>query len=212
MKKEIPLNVSVRGRNDRIAQENRDRFKKLGLRVVNVIGSPGCGKTAILEYTARKLGKKLAVIEGDLATTADADRILAQGGRAVQIETGGGCHLNAEMGQKAFGSLDLKGVEVLVIENVGNLVCPAAYDLGEDEKVAVLSLPEGDEKPRKYPDLFIRAGLVLINKIDLKPVMEYDIARVKSDCAKLNSKLRVLEVSAKTGQGMEAWLEYLIKK
>jgi hydrogenase nickel incorporation protein HypB len=209
VKKEIPVGLPVRERNDLIAGENRKFFQGKKLRVLNVIGSPGCGKTSILEYSARKLGKKLAVIEGDLATAQDAQRILAAGSAAVQIETGGGCHLNAEQVQKALGSLDLSGVEVLIIENVGNLVCPAAYDLGEDAKVAVLSLPEGDEKPSKYPNLFLRADLVLINKMDLKPVMDYDIGRVRSDCKKLNAQATILEVSAKTGEGMGEWMGYV---
>jgi len=211
MPKEIPLNLSLREKNDLTARENRKRFKDLGLRVLNMIGSPGSGKTAILEYTARKLGKKLAVIEGDVATTRDADRVRACGCQAVQIETGGGCHLNAEQVQKAFGQIDPAGVGVLIIENVGNLVCPAAWDLGEDAKVAVLSLPEGEEKPSKYPALFVRAQAVLITKIDLKAVLDYNLEQVKADCRKLNSQAAILELSAKTGEGMEGWLEYLTK-
>lgn len=208
--KKLDIRTSLQERNDRIASENRRLFGRHKLRVFNLIGSPGCGKTSLLEASARVLKNRLAVIEGDVMTTRDADRILAQGSQAVQIQTGGGCHLNAEMVRKSLSDIDFEPVDVLVIENVGNLVCPSTFDLGEAAKVAMISLPEGDEKPVKYPALFVRAELVVINKIDLKPVMDYNLERVRSDCRKLNSAVKVLEVSAKTNEGLDAWIQYLL--
>ncbi len=208
--KKLDIRTSLQERNDQIASENRRLFGRHKLRVFNLIGSPGCGKTSLLEASARVLKNRLAVIEGDVMTTRDADRILAQGSQAVQIQTGGGCHLNAEMVRKSLSDIDFEPVDVLVIENVGNLVCPSTFDLGEAAKVAMISLPEGDEKPVKYPALFVRAELVVINKIDLKPVMDYNLERVRSDCRKLNSAVKVLEVSAKTNEGLDAWIQYLL--
>jgi hydrogenase nickel incorporation protein HypB len=210
MTKKISINTSLKAQNDLIAAANRNLFQDKNLKVYNLIGSPGCGKTSLLEATAAILKDRLAVIEGDVKTTQDADRILRAGSQAVQIQTGGACHLNAEMVQKALPDINFDGVDVLVIENVGNLVCPSTFDLGENAKVAVLSLPEGDEKPVKYPALFTRAGLVLINKIDLKPVMDYSIERVKSDCLKLKSDVKIIEISAKTLEGVGAWIKYLL--
>ena len=209
MSRKIELSVSLKERNNEVAEENRQAFKKYVLKVLNLIGSPGCGKTTILESTAKILRGKLAVIEGDLATEIDTDRLKNNGCQAVQIQTGGGCHLNAEMVQKAFKKINIFQVEFLIIENVGNLVCPATFDLGEDLKVAVLSLPEGDDKPAKYPGLFIRSKILLINKIDLEPLVDFDIRRIKADCRKLNPDLHILKISAKTGKGMEDWLKYL---
>jgi len=203
----ISINESPREKNDRIAEGNRKRLEDF--RVLNMIGSPGAGKTSILEKTAELLGRKLAVIEGDVQTDLDAERITRYGTSAVQIETGGACHLNAEQVGNALDSLELEGVKVIIIENVGNLVCPSAFDLGEDAKVAVVSLPEGDEKPLKYPNLFMRSKAVIVNKIDLAGILEYDISRVRKDCTRLNSKARIFEISAKTGEGMEEWISYL---
>ena len=205
----ININESPREKNDRIAEENRKRLADF--RVLNMIGSPGAGKTAILEKTAELLGQKLAVIEGDIQTDLDAGRITMHGSRAVQIETGGACHLNAQMVKDALSQLDLAGVETVIIENVGNLVCPSGFDLGEDAKVAVVSLPEGDEKPIKYPNLFMRAQAVIINKIDLAQLLEYNIERVKNDCRKLNSSVKIFEISAKTGQGIDGWIDFLLE-
>jgi hydrogenase nickel incorporation protein HypB len=210
--KKININSSLKERNDRFAAANREFFCDKKLRVLNLIGSPGCGKTSLLEASAKILKKRLAVIEGDVKTTRDADRIVRAGARAVQIQTGGACHLNAEMIQKVLADISVEGVDVLVIENVGNLVCPSTFDLGEAAKIAMVSLPEGDEKPCKYPALFTRADLVLINKIDLKPVMDYSTERVKSDCRKLRSDVRIFEVSAKTGEGVDEWIQYLLGK
>ena len=209
MPERIDINTSLREQNDRIAAANRAFFRERRLRVYNLIGSPGCGKTALLEATAGVLKERLVVIEGDVKTMQDADRITRAGSRAVQIETGGSCHLNAAMIQRALEGLDLEGADILVIENVGNLVCPSSFDLGEAAKVAMVSLPEGDEKPCKYPALFTRVSMVLINKTDLEAVMEYSTERVKSDCRKLRSGVGIIEMSAKTGEGVDEWLRFL---
>jgi len=201
--------ISVRAKNAVSAEENRRIFREKGLFVLNLIGSPGCGKTSLLERTARHFGSRMAVIEGDVKTALDAQRIEAAGVRAVQIETGGACHLDAAMIAGALSRLDLGGVDVLFIENVGNLVCPAGLDLGEHAKVAVISTPEGDEKPAKYPALFVRADVVVVNKTDLLPYLEYSLERAAADCGKLNRKARVLPLSCKSGEGLQAWFDYL---
>ncbi len=211
MSKKIEMNLSARERNERAAKDNQTLFKALGLRVLNLIGSPGCGKTTLLEKSAAHFKDKMAVIEGDVFTSIDAERILKHGSRAVQIETGGGCHLNAEQVRRAFDSLDKNGLKILIIENVGNLVCPSTYELGEAGKVAFLSLPEGDEKIVKYPALFMRAEMLIISKVDLKEVLDFNIDRVREDVRKLNPDINIIELSAKTGEGLPAWFDYLAK-
>jgi hydrogenase nickel incorporation protein HypB len=201
--------ISVTAKGAAIAEENRRAFEGKGLFVLNVIGSPGCGKTALLEATAKRFGPRMAVIEGDVRTTLDAERIESAGARAVQIETGGACHLDPAQVRRAASQLDLAAVDVLFIENVGNLVCPAAVELGADVKVAMVSTPEGDEKPAKYPALFIRAGAVIINKIDLLPHLDYSLERASGDCGKLNSNAAVMPLSCKTGEGLEAWFKFV---
>ena len=208
-KKIINLNLSVKEKNKILAENNRALFKKAGLKVLNIISSPGSGKTTLLEATAEKLKGKLAVIVGDVFTTADAERIEKHGCQAVQIETKGGCHLNAEMVKKAYDKLALENVEILIIENIGNLVCPSTYDLGEDEKIAMLSFAEGDEKPSKYPALFSRASTVIFSKIDFKELVDFDINRAKNDCRKLNSNIAFIELSVTKNLGMDKWFSYL---
>jgi hydrogenase nickel incorporation protein HypB len=200
----------VVSKNAEIAAANRELFRSHGLFVVNLIGSPGCGKTTLLENTLSRLHLRAAVIEGDIKTTFDADRIKATGAPAVQIETQGACHLDAAMVAKAVGELDLASLDILFIENVGNLVCPAGVDLGEDAKIALISVPEGDEKPAKYPALFVRAAVVIVNKIDLLPYVTYSLDRAAADCRKLNNAVEVLALSAATGEGLERWLKYLV--
>ena len=211
MKKTTKVDVSTSARegNQAVAEQNRALFRERGLCVMNMIGSPGCGKTSILEYTARSFEGKLAVVVGDVKTALDAERIAGGGIRAVPIETGGACHLTAQMVRKAVEKIDLDGVCYLFIENVGNLVCPSALDLGEDCKIAVLSVPEGDDKVRKYPALFVRAEVIFINKIDLLGVCDYDVARVREDCRKARAGVRIFETSARTGAGFEEWFTFL---
>jgi hydrogenase nickel incorporation protein HypB len=205
----IELDSSVRQSNDAIAARNREAFARSGVYVMNMIGSPGCGKTSILERTARHFGGRIAAIIGDVKTALDAERLIACGISALPVETGGTCHLNAAHVAAAATQLDLSSIDYLFIENVGNLVCPSALDLGEDIKVAVLSVPEGDEKIRKYPALFVRADVVFINKVDLLPYCPYDVERVRSDAGKARHGARVFETSAAQGTGFEAWFEYL---
>lgn len=208
--KKKDLNLSAQESNQLIAGENRKLFYDKGIFTVNIIGSPGCGKTSVLEYTANHFGEKFAVIVGDVKTALDSDRIIQAGhANAHAIETGGGCHLTASQIQQKLMEIDAKNIDYLFIENVGNLVCPSSFDLGENLKIAVLSIPEGDEKVRKYPSLFLRASAVIINKIDLLPHMEYDIERVKLDCKAHNPDVRIFETSVKTGQGLDQWFQYL---
>jgi hydrogenase nickel incorporation protein HypB len=204
------LNISAHDRNRQIADENRRQLQANHILTLNMIGSPGCGKTSILEYTVNHFDQSFAVVVGDVKTALDSDRIINSGNpNAYAIETGGGCHLSAQMIQDRIKDIPLSNLDFLFIENVGNLVCPSSFDLGEHLKVAILSIPEGDEKVRKYPALFLRASAVLVNKIDLLGAMDYDIERVKDDCRLHNPEVRIFEISAKTGQGFENWFEYL---
>jgi hydrogenase nickel incorporation protein HypB len=190
-------------RNDDIAAENRRAFGLNGLLAFNIISSPGAGKTTLLEALAGEFGPEMAVIEGDVKTRRDADRIIRAGCRAVQIETGGSCHLDAAAVKEAFSALDKrKPLKYLAIENVGNLICPSAYDLGEHLKIGMLSLPEGDDKVLKYPSLFSRIDVLLLTKTDLLPHMDFDMDRVERECRSLNPGVKTFRISARTGQGM----------
>jgi hydrogenase nickel incorporation protein HypB len=206
------LNLSAQETNRLIAEENRKFFHENNIAALNIIGSPGCGKTSLLEYTAHHFDGKFAVIVGDVKTALDKDRIIQSGHKnAYAIETGGGCHLTANMIRQKLDEIDVKNnpIDYLFIENVGNLVCPSTFDLGENLKIAVLSIPEGDEKVRKYPALFLRAAAVIINKIDLLGVLDYDIERVKADCRAHNPRVKIFETSARTGQGLEQWFQFI---
>ncbi len=205
----IDLRASAQQSNDAVAARNRDLFGRNGVYVMNFIGSPGCGKTSILEYTARHLDGNFAAIIGDVQTAFDAERIRDCGVEAHAIETGGGCHLNAAQIASTVANIALDRLDFLFIENVGNLVCPSAFDLGENIKVAVLSVPEGDEKVRKYPALFVRADVVFINKMDLLDRCPYDAERVKEDALKVRPHVRIFETSATGGTGFEPWFEFL---
>jgi hydrogenase nickel incorporation protein HypB len=199
--------------NEEYAQANRTFLKELKLPCLNVISSPGSGKTTLLAKTITMLKGKLyiGVIEGDIQTDIDAQRIRKAGAPAHQIVTDGACHLSAAQISQAFHKLPIKRLDLLFIENVGNLVCPSTFDLGETDKIAVLSVPEGDDKPAKYPMIFARAAAVLINKIDLVKATNFSIRKVKSDIAKLNKKTKIFLVSAKTGEGMKQWCDWLVK-
>ncbi len=209
-KKKIDVGADLRVANRTHAESVRSQLARHNVLAVNLIGSPGCGKTTILEATIPALkGLRGAVIEGDIATSRDADRIAATGAPCIQINTGGTCHLLARQIEEVIENLDLALLDVLFIENVGNLVCPSTTDLGEDFKVAVLSLPEGDDKVAKYPRLFREAGCVLLNKVDLADALEFDTSRVHTDIADIRADLVTFEVSAATGQGMDAWIDWL---
>ena len=198
--------------NDRIAAENRKKFEEAGVFVMNVMSGPGAGKTSLLERTIQELsGKiKIGVIEGDIAGADDAERIDKLGIPVVQINTGGGCHLDANMITDVLEDLPpLKDLDLLIIENVGNLVCPAEFKLGEDMKVMLLSLAEGHDKPLKYPLMFQESSVLILNKIDLLPYTDVDIGKMKRDSLSLNPNLKIFEVSCKTGQGITEWTNWV---
>ena len=197
--------------NNRFAAQNRARFTASRVLALNLVSSPGSGKTTLLTKTIQALGNTLpiAVIEGDQQTSNDADRIRAAGAPAYQINTGKGCHLDAHMVGHACDHLPLAPGGLLFIENVGNLVCPAAFDLGEAAKVAIVSVTEGDDKPLKYPDMFAAAGLVLVNKIDLLPYVDADVAAITANARRVNPAVEILAVSARSGEGMATWLAWL---
>lgn len=209
MPETIPIKSSAMAKNDAVAAENQAWFRGRGMKCFNLISSPGAGKTSLLEAMAARLGPRLGVITGDIQMTFDADRIAKAGAQAVQIETGGSCHLTAEQVRKELLARPWAGVETMVIENIGNLICPSTYELGEFFKVALLSVTEGDEKPAKYPALFLRAEAVLFTKIDLLPYVNFDVARAERDCLKLNADARLLRLSVKTGEGVDDWMAYL---
>ena len=197
--------------NDRLAEENRKRFQDAGVYVVNLMGAPGAGKTSLLERTIRELKPHLhiGVIEGDIVGSDDAERIGALDVPVVQINTGGACHLDANMISEVLGELPLKELDMLIIENVGNLVCPAEFRVGEDMKMMVLSIAEGHDKPLKYPLMFQESSALVLNKIDLLPYMNTDMNKVRNDSLALNPKLKIFEVSCATGAGIDAWAQWL---
>jgi hydrogenase nickel incorporation protein HypB len=212
---EVSVLRNVLEANDLIAEENRQTFDRLGCFVVNLMSSPGSGKTAILERTLQTLPERhrTAVVEGDVQGTLDAERLLPYGRPVVQIMTephfGGACHLDARMIRGALGHLPLDGLDLVLIENVGNLVCPADIRLGEDRRVVVLSVAEGDDKPLKYPAMFRASHLLLLNKMDLLEHVGFDLARFRAALARVNPTLPVIELSARTGQGVDRWIEWL---
>jgi hydrogenase nickel incorporation protein HypB len=206
----IRIETDILARNDGFAASNRRVLAALGAFAVNLVSSPGSGKTTLLCRTIEGLARQpLAVIEGDQQTSADAERIRATGARAVQINTGKGCHLDAHMVGHAMDALHLAPRSLLFIENVGNLVCPAAFDLGEDARVAILSVTEGEDKPLKYPDIFTTARLAVLNKTDLAPHCDADLDAYEANLRRINPAIAVLRVSARTGAGMGAWLDWL---
>ncbi len=206
----IEVETSILSKNDAIAAGNRRVLTALGVLALNLVSSPGSGKTTLLCKTIEALGDApLAVIEGDQQTSADADRIRATGARAIQINTGKGCHLDAAMVDRAIGELHPAPRSFLFIENVGNLVCPAGFDLGEDAKVAVLSVTEGEEKPLKYPDMFTAARLAILNKIDLAPHCDVDLDAYEANLRRINPAIEIIRVSARTGEGMAHWINWL---
>ena len=211
---EIQVMEDILGRNDAIAAENQAIFAKKGIFALNLMGSPGAGKTALLEKTmaALKGDLRLAVIEGDLFTSKDADRIAAYDVPVIQINTSGGCHLDAAMVQKVLQQLDLAALDLLIIENVGNLVCPAEFNVGEAAKAVVLSITEGDDKPLKYPLVFKESAITILNKVDLLPYTNFDMVAAKKDIAKIHPQVPVLEVSCTTGQGLDRWYAWLRQK
>ena len=207
----VVVKADILGRNDAAAAENAAFFARHGIYALNLLGSPGAGKTSLLEQTLAELGTdlRIAVIEGDLFTTKDAARIEHCGAQVVQINTSGGCHLDAAMVAAALEKIDLTALDLIVIENVGNLVCPAEFALGEDAKAVVLSITEGDDKPLKYPLIFKESAAALLNKVDILPYTNFDMASACADIRALHPGIAVLPVSCRTGEGLSAWYAWL---
>jgi hydrogenase nickel incorporation protein HypB len=207
----VLVNQPVLAANDRVAERNRGYFKALGLLVMNVVSSPGSGKTTLIQQTVVRLGSRLraGVIVGDLETDNDARRLRESGARAVQITTGTLCHLEAGMIARAMTALDPRALDVLIIENVGNLVCPAAFDLGEELRVVVLSVTEGEDKPLKYPPIFHAADAVIVSKVDLAEAVGISMELLRTNIRRASPRAKIFEVSAKTGVGLDEWCDYL---
>ncbi|HTP98452.1 MAG TPA: hydrogenase nickel incorporation protein HypB [Casimicrobiaceae bacterium] len=207
----VRVEQDILARNDAIAAANRRELTGRGIFALNLVSSPGSGKTTLLLRTIEAWANRtpVAVVEGDQQTSRDANRVRATGTPALQINTGKGCHLDAQMVASAIAALALADESLLLIENVGNLVCPAAFDLGEAHKVAILSVTEGDDKPLKYPDMFRAADVVLVNKIDLLPYVDFDLDAAVEHARRVRPGITVFKVSAKTGQGFDGWMEWL---
>lgn len=207
----VSLEMDVLSRNNLLAERNRGFFEAKNIKAFNLVSSPGSGKTALLEKTLTELSRQLQfyVIEGDQQTTRDADRIHQTGAAVVQVNTGSGCHLDAKMVNEAVKKLNPENDSYLMIENVGNLVCPSMFDLGESKRVVMISITEGDDKPLKYPNMFESSHLCLINKIDLQPYINADLELIKNYALRINHHLEFIELSVQTGQGMDLWYQWL---
>jgi hydrogenase nickel incorporation protein HypB len=208
----IPVVRKILEVNDRIANEHRALFRKNNLLVLNLMSSPGAGKTTLLEHTIGHLREKcrIGVIEGDIQTSVDAERIAKSGAVAVQINTDGACHLDANMISEALPAINVEQLDVLFVENVGNLVCPAEFDLGEYHKVMMLSVTEGDDKPEKYPLMFHEASVLLINKTDLLPYVDCDMGKIRKTVLNLNPHIKIFEISCQTQEGLGAWYRWIL--
>jgi hydrogenase nickel incorporation protein HypB len=210
----VPLEQKVLNENDRIAGELRERFRELGILCVNIISSPGSGKTSLLERTLQSLPRheRVAVLTGDIQTENDANRLKRFGFPVKQITTGGTCHLDARMIERHLADWNLEGLSILFIENVGNLVCPASYDLGEASKIVLLSVTEGEDKPLKYPSIFFKSDLVVINKMDLLPYVPFDIQEAVENARTVHPGVEIVKVSCLTGNGLHEWLTWLERR
>ncbi len=210
--REVVVEQNILSRNDLQAERNRGFFEALGITAFNLVSSPGAGKTSLLERTIHDLKeeRRFCVIEGDQQTMHDARRIDATGVPVIQINTGNGCHLDARMVHRAVKELNVPQGAVLMIENVGNLVCPSLFDLGEKQRIVVISVPEGDDKPVKYPTMFRTSHLCIVNKIDLLPYVEFDMEKMKAWARQVNPDIAFIELSVRTGEGMERWYEWLL--
>ena len=207
----ISVVKNVLDANDRIAADNRALFDKKKIYVINLMSSPGAGKTTLVEKTIQALQDRyrIGVIEGDIQDTYDAERVAKLGIPVVQINTGGGCHLDGNMIREALPTFDLDQLDFLITENVGNLVCPAEFKIGENAKIMILSTPEGADKPAKYPLMFQESSVLILNKIDLMPYVDFNMEKAKKDALSLNPKLRIFAVSCKTSEGLQDWLDWL---
>ena len=211
MRKRVSIIENILSANDRIAVENRQKLDAAGVFALNIMASPGAGKTSLIEHTTQKLisTTKVAVVDGDIATSLDADRAAAAGAVAIQINTGGECHLDAIMLHEALAQIDLSRVDLLIVENVGNLVCPASFKLGTHKSILIASIPEGDDKPYKYPGMYRGVDALVINKIDLLPYVTFDIDYFKRGVETLNPGVITFQLSCRTGEGITAWIEWL---
>jgi hydrogenase nickel incorporation protein HypB len=214
MTQRVQVVEKILSANDRLAADNRALLDKAGIFALNFMASPGAGKTSLIEQTIKKLAGKmrLAVIDGDVATSLDADRAAAAGAKAVQINTGGECHLDAVMLQGALDQLNLDEIDLLIVENVGNLICPAAFQLGTHKSVLIASVPEGDDKPYKYPGMYQGVDALVINKIDLLPYVPFDMEYFKRGVEVLSPGLITFPLSCRTGEGIPSWLEWIEKQ
>jgi hydrogenase nickel incorporation protein HypB len=209
----LELRHAILEKNDRLAERNRGFFRARGILVLNVLSSPGSGKTTLIGETIRRLGPRLktAVIVGDLATDNDARRLRESGAPVIQINTGTVCHLEADMVARALKQLDVTQLDLLIIENVGNLVCPASYDLGEDLRVVLLSVTDGEDKPLKYPPMFHTAGAIIISKVDLDRACDFNRAEATANIRHIAPNAQLFEISSKAGTGLDAWCDYIVK-
>lgn len=212
--KQILVKKNILGTNDEIAKKNRELLKEKGIFTINMLGSPGAGKTSVLEKIIKSLKSEInmTVIEGDLYTTKDADRIESHGIQVLQVNTGGGCHLDASMIQESLNNINIEDTNFLIIENVGNLVCPASYDLSEDMKVTVLSITEGNDKPLKYPSMFQRSEVLIVNKIDLLEYTNFSMEELYADIKSLNENIKIFEISCRTEEGIKDLAEFFKDK
>jgi hydrogenase nickel incorporation protein HypB len=210
----IPVEKKVLSENQRIAVSLRDRYREHGTLCLNLVSSPGSGKTTLLEHTLGKLKHedKVAVLTGDLQTENDAKRLSGFGFPVQQITTGTICHLDGRMIERALESWDLDEIDLLLIENVGNLVCPSSYDLGEEAKIVLLSVTEGEDKPLKYPSMFAKAELLILTKVDLLPHLTFDLAQARANARRVHPDIEIIELSCKTGEGMDIWLSWLRRR
>lgn len=207
----VPVVRDILEANERLAEDNRRIFRQAGLLVINLMSGPGAGKTSLLERTIEALQDeiRIGVIEGDIQSSYDAERISKKGVQVVQLNTGGACHLDGNMIKSSLDALDLDTLDLLVVENVGNLVCPAEFNVGEDMKAMILSVPEGDDKPLKYPLMFQESRALLINKIDLLPYVNCDVGKIRERALQLNANLEIFEISCRTGEGLDGWADWL---
>lgn len=210
----VLVEKKVLSENDRIAARLRESFREHGILCVNIISSPGSGKTSLLERTLERWPKasRIAVLTGDIQTDNDARRLSQFGFPAKQITTGGTCHLDALRVERALADWPLKDLDFLIIENVGNLVCPSSYDLGEAAKIVMLSVAEGEDKPLKYPSIFAKSSLLILNKIDLLPYVSFDLAKARDYARQIHPGMEILEVSCTTGKGLDEWIAWLVKQ